>query len=141
MKRLIVAGLLALLLIGAVGGAILAENQTTAQTTAPAAAAAAKARPQPTDKQKAELTDLHNQMLALREKMIDKYLEYRWITKEQANYLKDRIALQKKYAGQIGSLPGFGGWPGRMGRRGGRRAFGMGPGAGMMGPGAGMMGW
>lgn len=137
MKRLITAGLLALFLVGSIGGAILAaENQASTPT--------ATARPALTEQQKTELTDLHNQMLAIREKMIDKYLAYGWITKEQANYQKDRIALQKKYAGEFGLRGGFGGPGQRLGTRGrgmGRGAGMMGMGAGMMGPGAGMMGW
>ena len=136
MKRLIVGGLLALLVFGVVGGALAA--------TAPVAPPYWTPWANLNDKQKKDLTDLHNQMLALRERMIDKYLEYKWITPEQAQLMKDRIALQKKYAEQYGYGfgMGFGGYGcGMRGGRGGRGpgmmrgGFGPGFGAGWYGPG------
>lgn len=124
MRKFVVAVLVALLALGTFGGAALAA-------AAPAPFQAP--RTTLTDKQKAELTELRNQMLAVREKMIDKYVEYKWITPQQAEYMKDRIALQKKYAGQFGFRRGFGGrmwgFPGRGGRGGMRGGFG----GGMMG--------
>jgi hypothetical protein len=113
MKKLIAGGLLALLLFG-VAGAVLA-----AESTGPAPWANL------TDKQRSELAELQKQVLSVREKAIDKYLEYKWITAEQAQYLKDRLALQKKYAGQFG-FGGLGcGMRDGFGGRGGR---GFGPG-------------
>ncbi|MGE5552863.1 MAG: DUF2680 domain-containing protein [Betaproteobacteria bacterium] len=130
MKKLISGGLLAVLLLGAIGGAAL-----TAAARAPRPGLWAAAQAKLTDKQKSELAELQRQILSIREKMIDKYVEYKWITPEQAQYLKDRIALQKKYAGQVGFGGGFGcGMAGGFGRRGGR-GFGLrgGFGPGMMG--------
>lgn len=122
MRKLVIVGLVASLAVAVAGGAALA---------------AAAPVPAPwtnlTDKQKAELTELRNQMFAVREKMIDKYVEYKWITPEQAQYLKDRIALQKKYAGQFGAgfgkrggFPGCGFGSGRSFRGGRGPGFGMG---------------
>ncbi|MDI6871448.1 MAG: DUF2680 domain-containing protein [Bacillota bacterium] len=124
MKKLIAGGLLALLLLGMIGGSALAADNTPT-TAAPWTAPWANL----TDKQKAELAELQKQMLSVREKLIDKYVEYKWITPQQGQYLKDRIALQKKYAGEFGWGPGFGMRGGRGGRGFGARGFG----AGMMG--------
>lgn len=131
MKRLLVGVLLAGLLTGAVGVAVLAaENPATVPV-------AGWAWQNLTDKQKADLTELRNQMFAVREKMIDRYVEYKWITPEQAQLQKDRLALQKKYAAQYGFGPGAG--CGFQGGFGGRRGWGAGV-RGGFGPGYGMMG-
>lgn len=131
MKKLVAVSLAALLALGIAGGVLAAAAPAPAQapwTTL-------------TDKQKAELTELHKQMLTVREKMIDKYVEYKWITSQQAQYMKDQIALQKKYAGETGFGMGFGGgmrgFAGRSGRGGMRGGFGHGM---MGGYGPGMMG-
>lgn len=139
MKKLVVGILAVVLAAGVIAGAVLAADAPIA----PPARSAAPAWSNLTDQQKKDLTEIELQMLAVREKMIDKYLEYKWITPQQAQFMKDRIALQKKYAGQFG----FG-----LGRRNGRRGPQMmnGMGQGMMngfGPGRtgafgpGMMGW
>lgn len=139
MKKLVIGGLLFLLVVGALAAFAFAENATTTPAPAPAKGQAGT-RPEPTEKQKAELTELQNQMLAVREKLIDKYAEYGWISRDQANYAKERIQLSKKYAGTLGDR-GYGrgsgagaGCQGDAGMMGGR-----GGGRGMMG--YGMMGW
>jgi len=110
----IVAGLVA----AADDAAAPAQTQTQAQTPTTQTAPWANA----TDKQKAELQALADQMYALRIREIDKYLEYGWISKAQAEVMKERLDLQKKEAALNGGVPGLGGLGGGcgMGRHGGR---------------------
>lgn len=118
MKRLIVGVVAVLLALSALAGGVLAGD------TAPAA----KPRPAAnlTDQEKATLTELQNQMFALREKMIDRWVEFKLISPERAQLMKDRLALMKKNAAQYGFGPGAGfGFGRRGGFGGGRRGYGM----------------
>jgi len=55
-----------------------------------------------TEEQRAELNEISKQMLAVRKQLIQKYIDYGWITEEQGGYLLERLELQEKYAGKLG---------------------------------------
>ncbi|GAW31308.1 hypothetical protein JDF658_10730 [Carboxydocella sp. JDF658] len=82
-----------------------------------------------TDAQKKEILDLQKQIVELRKKMIDKYVEAGQLTPEQGKLMKDRMDQMEKYREQNGILPG----PGMM-QGGGCGGFGFGANGGFGGP-------
>ncbi|PKM80059.1 MAG: hypothetical protein CVU89_15495 [Firmicutes bacterium HGW-Firmicutes-14] len=85
-----------------------------------------------TDAQKTEILDIHKQMLELRKKLVDKYVEAGELTADEGKAIKDRVDEMEKYRDENGILPG----PGMMGG-GGRGCGGYGANAGYGGSGAG----
>lgn len=144
-KKYLLGGLLVILVSSAVSALVFAAGASPAPTAQQAATQPATAQPavpkqaaapgfdraarfaQLTDKQKAELEEIQVQMMTLRQKMIGKYQEFGLIDADRANYMKDQIELQKKYAGTNAGM-GFGGGMMGGGRRGMMRGPGHGPG-------------
>ncbi|MGI6286326.1 hypothetical protein MHOCP_17740 [Moorella humiferrea] len=60
------------------------------------------------DQQKAEIESLYQQIIALRQQIIDKYVESGQLTKEQGDLIKQRIQAMEEYRAQNGFVPGPG---------------------------------
>jgi len=58
-----------------------------------------------TDEQKSELKQLHEKMFEIKKQMIEKYVEYGIITKEQAQKKLEKLEKVKKLKEQNGYMP------------------------------------
>lgn len=61
-----------------------------------------------TDAQKSELKQLSDKMFEIKKQMVEKYLEYGVITKEQAEKKLEKLEKMKKVREQNGFIPGKG---------------------------------
>lgn len=114
-KKVIVTAAVLLILAMATSMAFAADDGTTQSPQTPPSFKSNL--PQLTDEQLQELKALHEQMLNLRKQMIKKYVEFGYISQEQADAMLQRLDEMAKWRSENGYYgPGFG-----HGRRGGFR--------------------
>lgn len=116
MKKKVIAGLVVALMLALVVPMALAADAGTTQPPTWTHPFFNFTQPQLTDDQLNELNTIHDQMMNLRKQMIQKYVDFGAISKEDADALTARIDEMEKWRSENGYAPGFG-----RGMRGGMR--------------------